>query len=365
MTVARRSDRLLLLKEAQVAANNAAPGRLRRLLSDYVGELRPGRRADALLLISEAAAARVNAKSGSRIRARLWRTSVGFEVEIRGGAPAEPDPLRVALLDRLAVSWQADPRGLRFAIEGGPPLTDTSLSESELFALAGRGDAAARDRLFERYLGFARTIAARFRRSGMEQEDLEQVAAMGLIKALDRFDPGLGVKFTTFGARTIEGELKRHLRDRGWWLRVPRRLQELVLEVWRSEETLAQKLGREPALTELADDLDVTVDEVAEATAVGGAYERVPLEAPPGSEEPGLEDRIASLDPQLVLSPEWADVSQALRGLPLRQREMLYLRFFQGWSQSEIAARAGISQMHVSRLLAGALQELRNRLETD
>lgn len=242
------------------------------------------------------------------------------------------------------------------------PETD---EESTLFGRAAAGDTGARDVLFDRYRGFAAALARRYRNAGVAREDLEQVAAIGLVEALVRFDPGRHVRFTTFAGRTIDGELKRYLRDRGWSVRVPRGLQDSAAEVRRAEALLAQRLGRRPTQEEVAEEVGLDPAEVVDAVLAGGSFEAVSLDAPrPGVvQDVGAAERLPAEDHRLEIAPEWADLTQAIRGLTARDRRILELRFFDDLSQSEIAGRVGISQMHVSRLLAKALGTLRSRME--
>jgi RNA polymerase sigma-B factor len=219
-----------------------------------------------------------------------------------------------------------------------------------------RPDPNAREALVERFRPLALHLAGRFR-GRAEREDLEQVALLALLKAIDRFDTEHGASFVSYAAATIVGELKRHLRDTAWAVRVPRRLQEVGLLVSRSVDDLTQELGRSPSVAELAERTDLTEDEVLEGLDVGGAFTAESLDAPAGEDGPTLEP-VADEDSMDMLE-EWATVADVLRALPERERRILYLRFFRGLSQSEIAERIGVSQMHVSRLLAKTLEELR------
>lgn len=223
-----------------------------------------------------------------------------------------------------------------------------------------RHDVNVRDRIMHRYDALAVRLAARYRGRGEPREDLEQVARIGLLNALDRFDPERGVRFSTFATVTIVGELKRHLRDRSWSVRAPRSLQERWLEVSRAIDDLTQQLGRSPRIAEIASALDVSDEEVLEALDAGGAYTAASLDAPVGESDDGrLVDLLGDEDPALAGVAPWATVDEAIKSLPDRERHILYLRFFEGWTQSEIGARLGISQMHVSRLLRRTLEELR------
>ncbi len=219
-----------------------------------------------------------------------------------------------------------------------------------------RPNPAAREALVARFRPLALHLAGRFR-GRAEREDLEQVAMLALLKAIDRFDTEHGASFVSYAAATIVGELKRHLRDTAWAVRVPRRLQEVGLLVSRSVDDLTQELGRSPTVAELAERADLTEDEVLEGLDVGGAFTAESLDAPVGEDGPTLEP-VAEEDSMDMLE-EWASVADVLRALPERERRILFLRFFRGMSQSEIAERIGVSQMHVSRLLAKTLEEIR------
>jgi RNA polymerase sigma-B factor len=225
-------------------------------------------------------------------------------------------------------------------------------------------DEAARTLLVGRYRSLAEYLAKRFAGRGEAIEDLIQVAIIGLLNAIDRFDPGREVQFSTYAAATIVGELKRHFRDKGWAVRVPRRLQELAIRMNRSLPALTQELGRSPTFVELASHLEVGLEEVVEATDAVQAYTASPLEAPSG--EAGLTplDTMGEDDPSLELVQGWATVEPAVKELPERERRVLYLRFFRGLTQSEIASEIGVSQMHVSRILSQTLERLRSTLES-
>ena len=242
---------------------------------------------------------------------------------------------------------------------GTRPHVDEGVTR-ELFARLP-GEPAVRDEIVERHRPLAEGLARRFR-GRAEQEDLEQVAMLALVKAVDRFDPERGVPFTAYATATIVGELKRHLRDTAWAVRVPRHLQEVGLAVGRAIEGLTQRLGRSPTVAELANETGLPEEEVLEGLEVGAAYEADSLDAPaPGGDGPRIDP--ATEDTALELMEEWASVSDALRELPERDRRILHLRFFKNMSQSAIAAELGISQMHVSRLLARTLARLREAAE--
>ncbi len=233
-----------------------------------------------------------------------------------------------------------------------------------LFAERARNP-AARDELIRHYHGIVKPLAARYRGRGEPVDDLEQVAAIGLVNAVDRFDPDRGVKFTTYATATILGELKRHLRDKAWSVRVPRSVQERSVAVHAETPRLAQRLGRSPTIAELAKELGYDQEDVIEALDVGSAFTAASLNAPIGAEAASAElvDRIAVEDETLAMTERWVEVASAIRSLPDRERHILYLRFFEGRTQSEIAEIVGVSQMHVSRLLNKSLRAVRSSIE--
>ena len=232
------------------------------------------------------------------------------------------------------------------------------LGERELFARLP-GDATAREELARRFLPLAEYLARRFAGRGESHDDLVQVASLGLLNAIDRFDLDRDVQFTTYAAVTMVGELKRYFRDKGWAIRVPRRLQEVGLRINAILPELSQELGRSPTVDEIAARCEATSEEIPEAMEASQAYSTASLDAPAGEEGATPMEVMGSEDPSLDLLEEWASVAPAVRDLPQRERVVLYLRFFRGLTQSEIADRVGVSQMHVSRILAQTLRTLR------
>jgi len=228
-------------------------------------------------------------------------------------------------------------------------------------------DPAVRDQLIEAHLGLAEYLARRFANRGEPMDDLIQVASLALVKAVERFDPGRGLEFTTFATPTIVGELKRHFRDKGWAVRVPRRVQELHLRVTRVIDDLSLELGRSPTIDEIAGRAGTTEDEVIEALDAGSAYRTTSLDASRGDDDdaPTLMGQLGQIDPGLMRAEGRAALGPLIQELPEREQVMLYLRFYEGMTQSEIAKRLAISQMHVSRLLARSLQQLRELAERD
>lgn len=231
---------------------------------------------------------------------------------------------------------------------------------------ASSGDARLRDELVAAHMGLAEYLARRFANRGEPLDDLVQVASLGLLKAVDRFDLDRGVEFSTYATHTIVGELKRHFRDRGWAIRAPRRMQELYLRLGKVVAGLGQELGRSPTIAELAQEVQVSEEEVLEALEAGQAYRFASLDAPAGGDAEGesLISKLGSDDPGLADAERRATLSPLLATLPPREQMILQLRFFDGLTQSEIASRLGISQMHVSRLLGRSVAQLRAAAET-
>ena len=238
----------------------------------------------------------------------------------------------------------------------------SSRSEEEVADLFRRlPDPSARDELAEEFLPLAEYFARRFSGRGEPIEDLTQTASLGLLNAIDRFDPDRGVPFATYAAATIVGELKRHFRDRGWALRVPRNVQETAILVNRTMSSLWQDLGRAPTVPEIASSADIGEDDVLQALDALQAYTTDSLDAPTSDASSTAAESIGSEDQSYEISEEWLSVAPALRDLPERERMILYLRFFEGKTQTEIAEELGISQMHVSRLVSQSLEKLRNQ----
>jgi RNA polymerase sigma-B factor len=235
----------------------------------------------------------------------------------------------------------------------------------QFVAYAASRDPGLRDELVEAHLGLAEYLARRFANRGEALDDLVQVASLGLIKAVDRFDPTRGAEFSTYATHTIVGELKRHFRDKGWAVRAPRRMQELYLRLGKVVATLGQQLGRSPTIAELATEVNVSEEEVLEALEAGQAYRSTSLDAPAGADEGDtLGARLGGEDPSLEDAERRVTLSPMLAQLPPREQLILHMRFFEGLTQSEIATRLGISQMHVSRLLARSVAQLRAAAET-
>jgi RNA polymerase sigma-B factor len=222
------------------------------------------------------------------------------------------------------------------------------------------GDPAARESLVERFLPLARELARRFVDTGEPLDDLRQVAAVGLLKAIDRFDPARGTRFTSYAAPTILGELRRHIRDKGWAVHVPRELQERAVAASRQAEALASRLGRSPTPRELANAVGCDLEEVLEAQEAATSYRAASLDAPVIDEETaGMVELLGGDDSSYTLVDERDAISRGMRSLPTVEREVLRLRFAKDLSQREIGERIGCSQMQVSRLLRRALANLK------
>jgi RNA polymerase sigma-B factor len=231
-----------------------------------------------------------------------------------------------------------------------------------------RGDLAAREQLIEQYMSLVRSLARRYSYRGEQLEDLVQIGAIGLIKAIDRFDMNRGVELTTYATPNIIGEIKRHFRDRGWSVRVPRGLQELNVQLSRLIEQLTVQLSRSPTIPELAKAAGVEEEEVLEALESGRAYSSLSLSSGGGSDEDGELDPLESLgqvEHQYEVSEDRAVLAPGFRVLDDRERTILHLRFFEGLTQSQIAQQVGISQMHVSRLIRRSLEKIRAEIAVE
>ena len=228
------------------------------------------------------------------------------------------------------------------------------------------GDAAAREQLVTRFLPLARQLARRYQRGGEQLDDLVQVASLGLLKAIDRFDPARETAFSSFAVPTILGELKRHFRDKGWAVRVPRDLQELAVKVDRVADDMSRDLGRAPTPAEIAERTGSSLEQVLEAREASAAYRAVSLDRPRTDEEEegdSYADAVGVEDPGFRLAEAAATVERLMRALSDREREVLRLRFEEDLTQSEIGQRVGVSQMHVSRLIRQSIARLRDEAE--
>jgi RNA polymerase sigma-B factor len=243
-------------------------------------------------------------------------------------------------------------------------MTSTRVAERESISTvvaeyARTGDVVLRDQIVSAHIGLAHYLARRFANRGQPLDDLVQVASVGLLKAIERFDPGIGIEFSTFATTTIVGELKRHLRDKGWALRAPRRMQELYLVLSQAVESLSQRLGRSPTIGELAAETGVSEEEVLEALEAGQAYRFASLDNPSTTETSDLAESLGGHDTEMDRVEGRAVLEPLLDKLPQRERQVVKMRFFAGMTQSEIARKLGISQMQVSRTLNRSVSQLR------
>jgi RNA polymerase sigma-B factor len=238
----------------------------------------------------------------------------------------------------------------------------TQTEERRLFeSLRADPCPAARDRAFQRYLPLARSLAGRYRRSEEPIEDLEQVAGIGLLKAIDRFDPERGTAFSSFAVPTILGEIRRHFRDATWALRVPRQLQELTLRIERARDDLTASLGRQPTVAELSESVRSPEELILQALDLSAAQHTLPLDEPSRADEDGGgEHDHARVDDDFARAEDRAVPAPLLATLSADEAEIVFLRFREDLTQDAIARRVGVSQMHVSRVLRRSLAKLRD-----
>ena len=244
------------------------------------------------------------------------------------------------------------------------------MSTHELFQeLHDSSDQTLRGYLVERHEGLVRHVARDYLTSGESYEDIVSVGHIGLIHAVDRFDPSRGTKFATFAVPTIKGEIRRYFRDRTWGVRVPRRIQELSMRARKVGEKLSQQRGKSPTYAELARELGVPEEDVVEAIEVGRQYELLSIDALSGNgdgdDSLSAADRAGDLDPDIERLGDRDQVSRALSHLPERERVIVFMRYFRDMSQQQVGDRLGISQMHVSRLQHRALDRLRHIMDKD
>lgn len=273
----------------------------------------------------------------------------------------------LTLVDRIARSWGHDFDGGRLSIwfvlrRPGTAALSPDLDDEQLLTGMGQDPASFSDELVRRHSDLAASIARRYRGKGIDDEDLEQVSLMALLKAIQRFDPTLGT-LRPFAAVTISGELKKLLRDRAWALRVPRSLQEKTLAVTRAAGQMTQELERAPTAQEVAQRLDLAKEEVVEAMIAGQAYRAASIDKASDKSGLTLADRLQEIEPSLLNLEERMAIEEGIAQLPARTRHILHLRFNEDMTQSEIAEIMDISQMHVSRLLSAAMEDLRTHLE--
>ena len=228
------------------------------------------------------------------------------------------------------------------------------------------GDRSVRNQLVEAHRGLAASIANDYRGRGVELDDLVQIAMLGTLKAVERFDPSRGIPFSSFASRTVNGEIKRYFRDRTWAVRPPRSAQERHLDLRRARSGLSTQLGRAPTVAELAAQMDISTDEVLDALEAGAAYRATSLDArrPGDDDTTSLADRLSTGEAPSRPVELRVLVDQLLDTLPAREATIMRLRFYEDMTQSEIAHHLGISQMHVSRLMRRCLDDLRALLES-
>src|SRR5215216_381086 len=269
---------------------------------------------------------------------------------------------------------QTDQTGIETGHETGPPLRAlevTKLRSAELFTemngdtTTPAGRSAARDGLVHLHLPLVEHCARRFRNRGEPFEDLVQVGTIGLLKSIDRFDTDRGVEFSTYATPTIIGEIKRYFRDKGWAIRVPRRLQELRMQIGAATAELTQSLGRSPTPRELAESIGCSVEEIIEGIESSNAYSTLSLDASDDTEDGGntMLDAIGMEDENLEHVEIRESLKPLLDALEPREKRILLLRFFKSKTQTQIAEEIGVSQMHVSRLLTRTLAQLRASLD--
>lgn len=280
----------------------------------------------------------------------------------------EPSPgVGFTLLDRLAKSWGHSHDGkflsIWFAVRTpGTTSIPENIDDEDLFSRMEEDPAAYSDELVRRHGDLAASIARRYRGKGVDEDDLFQVAQMALLKAIQRYNPSAG-SIRPYAAATISGEMKKMLRDRGWSVRVPRSLQERSLEVARAADEMSQRLGRSPEVHELSSQLDMSKDEVEEAMSARNAYVSSSMDKRSDDTGRRLLDRLEDEDFRLGGADDRVVIEAALAQLPEREQQILHLRFNDDMTQADIAEEIGISQMHVSRLLRAAVDELRTIIQ--
>jgi RNA polymerase sigma-B factor len=273
-------------------------------------------------------------------------------------------PVQVLGTQRAPLDDLVDERDLLTSVT---PQNRTAVSARLLEQAARETDPVERKRLQDEvvvlHMGLARAIAARYRGRGIADDDLTQAASMALLKAARNFDPTRGVEFLSYAVVTMKGEVKRQFRDYGWMVRPPRSIQKLQSDVSRADSELTHRLGRSPKVSEVAAYLDVAEEEVLEALSADGCFTPTSLDTPVGSEGsgvlgeliPGDDSAMSEAEARVMLTP-------AVRALPEREREVLYLRFFKQQTQAQIADEIGVTQMQVSRILSRVLVQLRGQL---
>jgi len=252
----------------------------------------------------------------------------------------------------------------RHRVPRGKNAWDKNITRELFRRYKEEGDEEARNQLVVNHLNLVRYLASKFLNRGEQLEDLVQVGTIGLIKAIDRFDPSRGLEFTTYATPTIMGEIKRHFRDKGWSVRVPRRLQELSTKVSQATDELTTELHRSPSVAEIAERVGTSVDEVLEAMESSSAYTSVPLEGGGDDDEaPSILDQYATEDDDLNASDDRMLLEGVIQDFSGREKDIIRMRFEDGLTQSEIADKLGISQVQVSRLLRRTLARIHDRID--
>lgn len=251
----------------------------------------------------------------------------------------------------------------------GTPAWDKDRTRKLFAQYKETNDPEVRDQLIMSHLNLVRFLASKFKNRGEPLDDLIQVGTIGLIKAIDRFEPDRGLEFTTYATPTIMGEIKRHFRDKGWSVRVPRRLQELSAKINQVTDDLTKELQRSPSIEEIAQRLETTVEEVLEAMESSSAYSSVPLEGgssgADGDETPSIIDQYVTEDEDLAGSDDRIVLEEAIRDFSPREQEIIRMRFVEGLTQVEIAEKLNISQVQVSRLLRRNLKRIQEKIDPE
>ena len=316
--------------------------------------------------------AQVEAGSAEPVNPAPARASVPKAVEpasATGAGDESGSPVRDAASEARAAARRA--AQAQFREPPMPPKGKLAWDKARTRELFRRykeeGDETARNELIMSHLNLVRFLASKFKNRGEPLDDLIQVGTIGLIKAIDRFDPARGLEFTTYATPTVLGEIKRHFRDKGWSVRVPRRLQELSAKVNQTTDELTKELQRSPSTQEVADKLGVSVDEVLEAMESSSAYSSVPLEAGGSDDEdtPAVIDHYATRDQDLDASDDRMIIADAIREFSPREREVIRMRFRDGLTQVEIAKKLGVSQVQVSRLLRRTLKKVQDKIDPE
>ncbi|MCX4983388.1 RNA polymerase sigma factor SigF [Streptomyces sp. NBC_00572] len=317
--------------------------------------------------VSEAPRGPVSAEGSSRAHG----TPEAPGTSVAPGTPGEPQPEAAEAGAEADAGAEVEKPGDGDEPEDTPVVpspTDRSGARALFVTLRDLPEGSAekaelRNQLVRMHLPLVEHLARRFRNRGEPLDDLTQVATIGLIKSVDRFDPERGVEFSTYATPTVVGEIKRHFRDKGWAVRVPRRLQELRLSLTTATAELSQQHGRSPTVHELAERLGISEEEVLEGLESANAYSTLSLDVPDTDDEsPAVADTLGAEDEALEGVEYRESLKPLLEDLPPREKRILLLRFFGNMTQSQIAQEVGISQMHVSRLLARTLAQLREKL---